>query len=124
MLNAVFALFEVFASRVDRPPWIHLVFNVFFLACYLALAYITHATQGFYAYDFLDPNNGAGSLAGYIVGIFIASCFLFVVVRLLVWFREWLSTRVLHLEPKLAHNHMAGEKTGYKPASRMTENMA
>ncbi|KAI5854219.1 hypothetical protein BZA05DRAFT_393555 [Tricharina praecox] len=124
MMNTGFSLFEIFISRVERPPWIHLVFNVLFLACYLGLAYVTHATQNFYTYDFLDPTNGAGSLVGYIFGIFVASCVLFLVVWLLVWFREWFSTRVLRLEGKLARNHMAGERVNYKEGTRMTENMA
>lgn len=124
MLNTGFALFEIFISRVERPPWIHLVFNTLLLVCYICLAYVTYATQGFYTYDSLDPTNGTGSLVGYIFGILVAGCLLFGFVWLLVWFREWFSTRVLRLEGKLAHNHMGSDRTNAKSGIQMSENMA
>lgn len=47
-MNAGMALFEIIFANTRPLPWIHLPFNILFLACYLAVAYITHATQGFY----------------------------------------------------------------------------
>lgn len=58
------------------------------LALYLALAYITHETQGFYTYDFLDPADGGGLLAGYIIGILAAACVIFFLVWGVAWLRN------------------------------------
>ena len=104
-MNSLFALFEIFIPRTERPPWIHLPFLILFLVMYLALAYTTYATQGFYTYGFLDPKNGTGFLIGYIFGIFAGICVVFVFIWMLVWFREWFSTSVLRLEGKLAKTH-------------------
>jgi uncharacterized membrane protein len=103
----VFVLFEIFFTRTERPPWLHLLFAILFLAMYLGLAYVTYATQGFYTYGFLDPDNGVGSLVGYIFGIFVASIVIFVVVWLTIWLREWVSNR-LGLEGKLVRSHVGG----------------
>ena len=54
-LNSVIAFFEVVVPRTAPLPWIHIVPLVILLALYLSLAYITHATQDFYVYGFLDP---------------------------------------------------------------------
>lgn len=61
---------------------------VILLALYLALAYVTHATQGFYPYAFLDPSYGRGRLAGYIIGIAAACVVIFLIVWGLVWIRR------------------------------------
>lgn len=58
------------------------------LGSYLGLAYITYATQGFYTYNFLNPAHGAGLLAGYIVGIALASVVIFLLVWGLIWIRR------------------------------------
>lgn len=70
------------------------------LALYLALAYLTHYTQGFYPYSFLDPSRGSGRLAGYILGVLAAACVVFGVVWALVWLRRYLTERIAHLEGK------------------------
>lgn len=54
-LNSVFAFMESFLPMSDPHPWIHLPLLILILACYLGVAYITHADQGFYVYHFLDP---------------------------------------------------------------------
>lgn len=87
-LNSLVALFEVVFPDTSRPPIFHLVFIVLLLALYLCLAYVTHETQGFYPYAFLDPENGSGSLAGYILGILAASCVIFFIVWGVVWLRS------------------------------------
>jgi uncharacterized membrane protein len=103
----VFAVFEIFFTRTERPPWIHVCFNILFLAMYLGLAYVTYATQHFYTYNFLNPANGTGSLVGYIFGILIAAIIVFAVVWLVIWFREWAAGR-LGLQGKLAPSHVGG----------------
>lgn len=55
---------------------------------YVGLAYVTYATQGFYPYAFLNPANGRGRLAGYIVGIAAACAVIFVIVWGLIWIRR------------------------------------
>lgn len=65
-----------------------------FLACYLGVAYITHATQGFYTYNFLDPRVEHGLLAAYIVGILAIAIVIFVLVRYILLFRAYLTIRL------------------------------
>ncbi|KAL8680924.1 MAG: hypothetical protein Q9186_002936 [Xanthomendoza sp. 1 TL-2023] len=90
-LNTVFAAFEIFLTRTSPPPPAHLLFLVILLALYLALAYLTHVTAGFYPYSFLDPNKGSGKLAGYILGILAAACVIFGIVWGIIWIRRWLT---------------------------------
>ena len=82
------ALLEIILPTTNTPPWLHLVFLILLLAAYLGLAYVTYATQGFYAYGFLNPDNGAGHLAAYIVGIAVACAVIFLIVWGLVWIRR------------------------------------
>ena len=77
------------------------MFLVILLACYLALAYITHATEGFYPYSFLDTSKGSGRVTGYCFGILIASCVIFGIVWGLIWLRN-MATQKLGLEGKFA----------------------
>jgi hypothetical protein len=92
-LNTVFALFEILLTNAEPLPWIHLPFLVVMLGGYLGVAYITHATQGFYSYSFLDPAKGRGRLAIYVVGIALAECILFVAVRGVCILRQRLIAR-------------------------------
>lgn len=48
-LNTVYALIEITLTSVAPSAWLHLPLCVFMLACYLGVAYITEATQGFYS---------------------------------------------------------------------------
>ncbi|KZP21862.1 hypothetical protein FIBSPDRAFT_1043945 [Athelia psychrophila] len=68
-MNSHFALFEILLTNIHPAPWVHVVFLEVFLACYLGVAYITKATEGFYAYDFLDQHANHALLAAYIPGI-------------------------------------------------------
>jgi len=79
--NSVFALFEVFVSNVGPQPWLHVPFVILLLAAYLGVAYITHATQGFYTYSFLNPQKQGAHLAIYIIGIALAGFIFFAIVR-------------------------------------------
>ena len=82
-------MFELVIPRTSRPPWLHLPALVLILALYLGLAYLTHHTRGIYVYDFLDPANGSGKLAGYILGIAAGIIVIFLIVQGLVWLRKW-----------------------------------
>lgn len=95
--------------RTSPPPLLHIVFLVILLACYLGLAYITHATEGFYPYSFLDTSKGSGRVTGYCFGILIASCVIFGIVWVLVWLRN-LATRKLGLEGKFADQRRKGDR--------------
>ncbi|KAF7966838.1 hypothetical protein HWV62_36911 [Athelia sp. TMB] len=86
-MNSLFALFEIFLTNVRPSPWIHVVFLEIFLVCYLGVAYITHATEGFYTYDFLDPSKEHGLLAAYIVGIAVGGVLVFAIVKGLMTLR-------------------------------------
>ncbi|KAL8963356.1 MAG: hypothetical protein Q9193_000378 [Seirophora villosa] len=101
-LNTVFAAVEILLTRTSPPPLAHLPILVLLLALYLALAYLTHATQGFYPYSFLDPNRGSGRLAGYILGILAAACVIFGIVWLIIWIRRWLTESKLGMHGKFA----------------------
>ncbi|KZP07712.1 hypothetical protein FIBSPDRAFT_762494, partial [Athelia psychrophila] len=54
-MNTLFALFEILLTNVRPAPWAHVVFLEVFLVCYLGVAYITKATDGFYSACFLLP---------------------------------------------------------------------
>ncbi|MCJ1291358.1 hypothetical protein MMC34_002901 [Xylographa carneopallida] len=99
-LNSLFALVEIVLPATLPPAPFHLLFLALLLALYLALAYITYATQGFYVYSFLNPAHGGGRLAGYIIGILVAECIIFGLVWGVIWVRVWLTERILGLEAK------------------------
>ncbi|KAI0547837.1 hypothetical protein F4679DRAFT_552879 [Xylaria curta] len=88
-LNAVFATLEIVLPRTSPAPWDHLPIQLLLVALYLALAYITHATKGFYTYSFLDPSLQGSLVAAYVFGIAIGICILFAVVQGLIWVRRW-----------------------------------
>lgn len=54
-LNSVFAFLEILLPMSQPHPWIQLVPMIIILALYLGLAYLTHTTEGYYVYSFLDP---------------------------------------------------------------------
>ncbi|KAF5313866.1 hypothetical protein D9619_013093 [Psilocybe cf. subviscida] len=89
ILNSVFALFEILLTNTTPMPWIDLPATLVMLIGYLGVAYITHQTQGFYTYSFLDPGkSGKKKLAAYIVGIAVGQCVTFCVVRLVISIRS------------------------------------
>lgn len=110
-LNSVFAFTEILLPRTPLRPWWHLGPLIFLLACYLGLAYVTHATEGFYVYSFLDVQaNGSGTVAGYCFGIAIGCIVLFAVVQGLVWVRLKLTEGVLGMRGRWSSRdvHAAG----------------
>jgi len=94
-MNSGYALFEILFTRVDPPPFIHMVCLIVILAFYLALAYITHATEGWYVYSFLDSSNGP-ILAAYIAGIAVAAVVIFAIVNCVIRGRKWLTEVIFH----------------------------
>lgn len=95
-LNSLFAFLEIFLARVGPMPWIHIPFLILFLAGYLGVAYITHATQGFYTYGFLNPDtNGPGMVAAYVFGIAAGICILFSIICGVQWVKVWFWEKVV-----------------------------
>lgn len=92
---------EIILPQTRPPPPLHLPLLVLILALYLALAYITYATEGFYPYSFLDPKKGSGRVAGYCFGILAAACIIFGVIWGLIWIRCWGTDR-LGLKAKIS----------------------
>ncbi|KAG8896191.1 hypothetical protein FRC00_006331 [Tulasnella sp. 408] len=91
-LNAAFALLEILLSRIV-PRWSNIPILILVLGGYIGVAYITHATQGFYTYSFLDPSHGAGKLAGYIVGIPVAAIIILAIIKGVCWVRDKIFAR-------------------------------
>lgn len=48
-MNCSFILFEILLTNAGPSPWSHIIPCFVLFACYLGVAYITHATQGFYS---------------------------------------------------------------------------
>lgn len=106
-LNTVFAAFEIFLTRTMPPPLLHLLLLIIILVLYLALAYITHESEGFYPYSFLDPKKGSGKVAGYVFGILAAIIVIFGVVWAVIWLRRWITEKKLGMEGKFAGGRKA-----------------
>ena len=87
-MNSLFALLEIALPTTQPPSLVHIPWLLLILALYLTLAYIVHASEGFYTYSFLDPSRGSGRVAAYIFGIAVAVVVVFIVVWVLVWLRK------------------------------------
>lgn len=100
-------------TRTSPPPFIHLVFLVLLLALYLALAYLTHATEGFYPHGFLDNSNGrSGIVAAYAFGILAAIIVVFGVVWGMMWLRKGITEKKLGMEGKFWSARMSPDGNG------------
>jgi hypothetical protein len=98
-LNTVFALFEIGFTNSPSAPWLTLPFCILALAGYLGVAYITHLTQGFYTYPFLNPTIQGPKLAGYIIGIAVAEIIIFCLIKgIETWRERWAVRRGLVLQ--------------------------
>jgi hypothetical protein len=112
-LNSVFAFCEIFFPRTERLPWFDLISIVVLLALYLGMAYLTHATEGFYPYPFLDfQNNSPGFVAGAIVGILVAAIIVFLIVRYLIVLRVWVTEKKLGKHGKFSKRGEAVTMSG------------
>lgn len=77
---------------------------ILILACYLGLAFVTLAAQGFYVYNFLDHDEvgSRGVVAGYIFGVAVAILIIFGVVWGLIWIRRWVTESKLGRDGEFA----------------------
>jgi len=91
IFNTVFALLEITTTNIPPLPWAALPMCLILLLAYLGVAYITHATQGIYAYAFLDPQTQHGKLAAYIIGIAVGEVIIFTLVRYAIVLRDKIS---------------------------------
>ncbi|WEW58794.1 hypothetical protein PRK78_004262 [Emydomyces testavorans] len=86
----IFSLFELIFSTAPAQPWLHLPFLFLILLLYLSLAYLTHKTQGFYSYSFLDPGKHGehnNRVVAYSFGIAAATVVIFGITHLISWIR-------------------------------------
>ena len=110
-LNSAYALFEIIFPRTQPLPFLHIIVIVFLLALYLSLAYLTHATQGWYTYDFLDlDKHSSGIVAAYIVGILVGSIIVFLIARYVILLRLWLTEKKLGMMGKFSRHDQSGAK--------------
>jgi hypothetical protein len=101
-------LFEIIFPRTLPLPWLDIIPIIILLAFYLGLAYLTHATDGFYVYDFLDlDKHSSGVVAAYIVGILIAAIIIFLIVRYLIMLRVWVTEKKMGKMGKFSHRGSA-----------------
>ncbi|KZV94586.1 hypothetical protein EXIGLDRAFT_611545 [Exidia glandulosa HHB12029] len=111
-LNSAFAVFEIIFARTERPPLIHGPLVVLLLGGYAGVAYITHATEAFYTYGFLDPSKrGVGAQIGIIIAMGGIVIGLFIAVSCLVWLRLWVAEEKLGLRGKFAERDRAQAAT-------------
>ncbi|KAL2261360.1 hypothetical protein VTK26DRAFT_4336 [Humicola hyalothermophila] len=101
-LNSVFAAFEILVPRTDPMPPVHMLWLILLLALYLALAYVTEATKGFYTYSFLDPAEQGGLVAAYVFGIAVGCLVVFGLVWLVIWLRKFITERKLGMTGKFS----------------------
>lgn len=103
-LNSAFALFELVVPRTLPPFWIHIPYLILILLGYLAVAYITLASQGWYTYSFLDHDavHERGYVAAYIFGIAVGIIIIFIVVWCLIKLRVWATETKCQMMGKFA----------------------
>lgn len=91
---------------------------ILLLACYLAVAYITYHTEGFYTYSFLNPGDHgqkSGIVAGYCFGILAAIIVIFLISWSLIRLRVFLTRgRIKRAarDPLRAQDGRVGVSTG------------
>lgn len=93
-LIGIYALLEIFLTTTPPHPVLNLAFLILILLLYLALAYLTNYTEGFYTYSFLDPGSHgqhSGKVAAYCFIILAAIIVLFLVSWVLIWLRRRLT---------------------------------
>ncbi|KIJ25825.1 hypothetical protein M422DRAFT_273162 [Sphaerobolus stellatus SS14] len=77
------------AHTANSPQlWLHLIFLLILLIVYLAVVYIEHATQGGYAYFFLDLAEEKGKVAIYVLAIAVVEFIIFFIVKGICWLKN------------------------------------
>ncbi|KAJ9483683.1 hypothetical protein VN97_g9715 [Penicillium thymicola] len=101
-LNSVYALLEITLPATAPHPFIAIPFLILMPLLYLCVAYITHETEGWYPYTFLDVGeHGQKSkrVVGYCFGILAAVLVCFLV-----------SWALIHLRRRLTHGKIKRAK--------------
>ncbi|CDM31735.1 hypothetical protein DTO013E5_2003 [Penicillium roqueforti] len=94
VLNSVYALLEIILPATAPHPFIAIPFLLLILLLYLCVAYITHETEGWYPYSFLDVgDHGQKSnlVTGYCFGVLAAVLVFFVISWALIHLRRRLT---------------------------------
>jgi hypothetical protein len=121
-MNTLFALFELFFTRTNPPIWIHLFFLIIILACYLGLAYLTHYTQGFYVYPFLDPSNGhSKTVVAYVFGIAAAIIVIYLLTKGLIVLRKLVTEKKMGMVGKFHGGRAMNQGDAELESTRMWE---
>lgn len=87
----MYALLEITLPATRPHPILSLPFLILILLLYLAVAYLTYHTEGFYTYSFLDPgthDEKSGRVTVYCFGVLVAILVLFGVSWGLIWLRQ------------------------------------
>lgn len=114
-LNSAFGLFELFFTRINPAPWIHLLWLIILLIGYLGVAYITLATKHYYVYSFLNPKPsseggvGKAGVVGYVFGIAVAIILIFCISKGLQWVRKWATEKKLDMRGKFYAGREMGQ---------------
>ncbi|KAJ2642561.1 hypothetical protein GGF44_001600 [Coemansia sp. RSA 1694] len=91
-LNSVCILVDMLVgAMIFSPHWSHSLTLALIAMLYLALAYINHAVNGWFTYDFLDYGKHKATVAPTIIGMFIG----FVVVYYVIYSLQLLLERLL-----------------------------
>jgi hypothetical protein len=93
-LNSVFAITEIVLSATAPPPITHLSIVLLVLSVYLGLAYLTHYTQSFYVYEWMNPAHGTTSIVLHVAGYAGAMIIIFLVVRYAIIARNLLAAKM------------------------------
>lgn len=118
-LNSVFALLELVLPRTAPPPWVHLIWLIVILACYLGVAYLTLADQGWYTYSFLDHDKtgGRGLVAAWIFALAAGIIIVFAVVWGLIRLRVWVTEKKLGMQGKFVAGDSKDGRAAQEPKS-------
>lgn len=79
-LNSFFAFLEIILTTTKPLPPLHLILLCVILSVYLGLAYLAKATQGFWVYEWLDPDFGAVEIVVHVFGFAALILGIFLVV--------------------------------------------
>jgi hypothetical protein len=93
-LNSVFAITEIVLPATAPPPITHLSVVLLVLSVYLGLAYLTHYTQGFYVYEWMNPAHGKASIVLHVAGYAGAMIAIFFLVRCTIIARNMLAAKM------------------------------
>ena len=86
----------------------HVIPIAIMLGGYACIADITHATEGFYTYGFLDPTkHKPGALAGILIGMGALAIAMFILSWCLIWLRLWVTEVRMGLPGKFSSHDAA-----------------